>query len=451
MGQSCLPPSQQTYFLVPDSIRTDSALISWLPGNGAGRAIYISQQNSFTAPAPGSAPTALTAYQGGQQCVYDGQGSGPVWITGLQPSTVYFMAGYEYCLPDRIYQDTAALLNPTSFITAALPCSVPTLQASNIGWLQLSSTAVQFYFSAGNGSGRAIFLSNGLPATVPQNGTQPQADTAYQGGTQCVFWGPGSPTLTVTGLQGGTTYSLRIFEYCGNAPIYLADTLPGNPFYFTTPIDSSQNPCEAPASGVQGLSVVWPGGDSILVNWQPGSGDGQVIFVGNSTPIFPPVNGQAPPASSTLYQGHPTAMYSGPLLGPMTMRGLSPGTYYVAGYTYCLPDYYYDFQGLQTPPIQVVVGAQGIENNAKVSPFVANPIPPTFWVLQLPNPEMGDWAFALHSLQGTAIPAKFEKTDAGLRWMGEALRPALYILSWTAPDGRVGRLSLMVAECAYRN
>jgi hypothetical protein len=451
VGQTCLPPSQQTYFLVPDSIRTDSALISWLPGNGAGRAIYISQQNSFVAPSPGSVPAVSVVYQGGQQCVYDGQGAGPVWVSGLQPSTVYFMAGYEYCLPDRTYQDTAALLNPSSFMTAAVPCSVPTLQASNIGLIQLSSTAVQFYFSQGNGSGRAIYLSDGQPASVPQNGTQDQADSSYLGGVQCVFFGSGTPSISVSGLQGGTTYSIRIFEFCGSSPIYLADTVPGNPFYFSTPIDSTQNPCDAPTAGVQGLSAVWLGGDSILVDWQIGSGDGQVIFVGNSTPILPPVNGQAPPVGSTQFQGNPTTVYSGALAGPLHMRGLSPGTYYVAGYTYCLPDYYYDLQGLQTAAIQVVVGSQGLESNAMVLPYVSNPIGVDSWVLRLPNPEMVEWEYTLHNLQGGIIQAKFEVVDGGLRWVGQALAPAMYVLSWVSPQGKFGRLPIMVAGYGSRN
>jgi hypothetical protein len=444
-AQACLPPSQQTYFLVPDSIRTDSVLISWMPGNGDGRVLFISQQNYFVAPTPGTIPSPSTTYQGGQQCVYDGNGSGPLWIGGLQPNTIYYVAGFEYCLPDRLYFDTVALLNPAAFITAALPCSVPTVQASNIGLVQLGFYGVQFYFSQGDGSGRAVFLSDGPPASVPQNGSQLLGDTAFQGGVQCVYFGPGSPTLSLSGLQDGTNYSIRIFEYCGNSPLYLADSSLGNPFYFSTPVDSIQAPCEAPTSGVSGLSAAWLGGDSIQVNWQAGSGDGQLILLGSSTPLFPPVNGQAPPQSSTQYQGNPTAVYSGPLSGPASVQGLTPGTYFLSGYGYCLPDYNYDLLGMQTAPIQVVVGAQGL-NPAKMEPqLLSNPVPGAAWELKLGELERQDIEFKLHSMQGKDLPVAFEASPGGLRWVGEVLTAGMYVLNWKTREGRFGRLPVLVS------
>lgn len=444
-GQTCLAPTQQTYFLVPDSIRTDSALITWMPGNGDGRVLFISQQNSFAAPAAGWIPSPSTNYLGGQQCVYDGNGSGPLWISGLQPSTVYFVAGYEYCLPDRVYLDTVALLNPSSFMTAALPCSIPSIQASNIGLSQLGFYSVQFYFSQGNGSGRAVFLSDGTAAQVPQNGTQFQGDTAYQGGVQCVYFGPGNPTLTLSGLQDGTNYSIRIFEYCGSSPLYLADTGLGNPFLFYTPIDSIQAPCEAPTTGVPGLSAVWLGADSIQVDWQMGSGDGQVILLGSTAPIFPPVNGQAPSPGSTQYQGNPTAVYSGPLSGPARVQGLAPGTYFVSGYGYCLPDYNYDLMGLQTAPIQVVVGSQGL-NEAQMQPqLLSNPVRGNAWEMKLGTLDFRDFEIRLYSMHGQEIPVAFEASSGGLRWVGQVLNAGVYVLSWRTTDGKFGRLPLVVA------
>ena len=444
-AQACLPPSQQTYFLVPDSIRTDSVLISWMPGNGDGRVLFLSQQNSFSAPPAGTIPNPSTNYQGGQQCVYDGNGSGPLWIGGLQPNTIYYVAGFEYCLPDRLYLDTVALLNPAAFITAALPCSVPTVQASNIGLVQLGFYGVQFYFSQGNGSGRAVFLSDGAPASVPQNGLQFQGDTAFQGGLQCVYFGPGSPTLSLSGLQDGTNYSIRIFEYCGSSPVYLADSSQGNPFLFSTPVDSIQAPCSAPTTGVAGLSAVWLGGDSIQVDWQTGSGDGQLILLGSSAPVFPPVNGQAPPPGSNQYQGNPTAVYSGPLSGPASVQGLTPGTYFLSGYGYCLPDYNYDLLGMQTAPIQVVVGAQGL-NPAKMEPqLLSNPVPGAAWELKLGELERQDIEFKLHSMQGKDLPVAFEASPGGLRWVGEVLTAGMYVLNWKTREGRFGRLPVLVS------
>lgn len=444
-AQSCLAPTQQTSFLVPDSIRQDSALISWIPGNGDARAIFIQQQPGFTPPPPGSVPNPSTIYTGGQQCVFDGMGSGPVWISGLQPNTVYHLAGFEYCLPDRTYQDTVALLNPSSFITSPAPCTLATIQASNIGMVNLSSTAASFYWSVGNGSGRAVYLSDGTPALPPQNGTQPLADTAFTSGTQCVFFGPGAPTLQVSGLSPGTTYSIRIFEFCGTSPIYLIDTALGNPYWFTTPADSTLTPCDPPLIGVQGLTAVWLGGDSIQVDWQAPGSDGQVVFVGSSSPILPPVNGQSPPASSIQYQGNPTALYFGALSGPMQMTGLSPGTYYVAGYAYCLPDFMYDLQGLQSNPILVTVGTQGLDSEQASTPWIKNPVHNSTWLIHLPASWNSDLAkLQLNTISGQEIPARFQAVEGGLEWNGPPLPAGVYILHWRTPFGTSGSLRILV-------
>lgn len=445
LSQPCLAPTQQTSFLVPDSIRQDSAFISWIPGNGDGRAIFIQQQAGFISPAAGTIPTPSTTYVGGQQCVYDGTGAGPVWISGLQPNTIYHVAGFEYCLPDRTYQDTAALLNPSSFITSPTPCTLATVQASNIGTVQVSTTSVSFYWSVGNGSGRAVFLSDGAPAPPPQNGTQPLADTAFSSGSQCVFWGPGAPTLHVTGLSPGTTYSIRIFEYCGNSPTYLTDTGLGNPYSFTTPADSTINPCDPPLNGIQGLTAVWLGGDSIQVDWQSPSSDGQVVFVGSSSPILPPVNGQSPPTSSTQYQGHPTVLYFGSLSGPMQMTGLSPGTYYVAGYAYCLPDFMYDLEGLQSNPISVTVGTQGLDSKQPNAPWIRNPVIDPNWMIHLPESWNSEFlSLQLHSISGHEIPARFESVEDGLRWNGPPLSAGVYVLHWNSPFGTSGNVRVVL-------
>ena len=115
----CVAPTTQASNLSFSNIAQTTAAVNWTNGNGAGRVVYINTTNSFTPPANGANPTANTAYAGGQQCIFNGTGSGPVNITGLTASTQYFVRVYEYCSPDRNYNTATAVLNSNNFITLA--------------------------------------------------------------------------------------------------------------------------------------------------------------------------------------------------------------------------------------------------------------------------------------------------------------------------------------------
>jgi hypothetical protein len=121
----CTAPSTQAANITAGSITSNSASINWTNGNGAGRVVYINTTNSFTAPANGSNPLANTAWaNSGQQCIFNGTGSGPVTVTGLAPGTTYWVRVYEYCSPNRNYNSNTGTNNPLSFITTG--CIQPT-------------------------------------------------------------------------------------------------------------------------------------------------------------------------------------------------------------------------------------------------------------------------------------------------------------------------------------
>jgi hypothetical protein len=128
---NCTAPATQASEITFPGNSTTSLDVTWTNGDGAGRVVYMNSTNSFTAPTDGSNPTASLAWaNAGQQCVFNGTGSGPITVTGLAPSTTYHFAVYEYCTPTRNYSTATGTANPNSQSTAAgAAISVNTLTA----------------------------------------------------------------------------------------------------------------------------------------------------------------------------------------------------------------------------------------------------------------------------------------------------------------------------------
>jgi len=115
----CVPPTTQASSIVLSGITTSAMDVNWTNGNGAGRVVYMNTSNSFTAPTDGSNPSANLVYGGGQQCIFNGTGSGPITVTSLAASTQYYFRVYEYCSTTRNYQTTTATNNPNNATTLA--------------------------------------------------------------------------------------------------------------------------------------------------------------------------------------------------------------------------------------------------------------------------------------------------------------------------------------------
>ncbi len=107
----CSTPTVQASNITFGTITDNSINLSWENGNGAGRIVVANTSNIFTNPVNGSNPEANTLYSGGQQVVYNGSGAGPITVTGLTHSTMYWFRIYEFCEPDRMYQTAEAFYN----------------------------------------------------------------------------------------------------------------------------------------------------------------------------------------------------------------------------------------------------------------------------------------------------------------------------------------------------
>ncbi len=89
----------------------------WVNGDGAGRVIVMNAVNSFTDLDDEDDPTANLAYSGsGEQVIYNSDSTfeGPITVTGLLPNTTYYFKGYEYCDPDRVYNNSGDVESVTT-------------------------------------------------------------------------------------------------------------------------------------------------------------------------------------------------------------------------------------------------------------------------------------------------------------------------------------------------
>ncbi|MFY7885122.1 MAG: hypothetical protein ACOVOV_09795, partial [Dolichospermum sp.] len=114
------------------------------------------------------------------------------------------------------------------------PCTAPTTQASNITASSITSSGASINWTNGNGAGRVVYVNTTNSFVAPTNGTNPTANTVYASGQQCVFNGTASGPVSLTGLAGGTTYYVRVYEYCTPTRNYQTATVINNPNSFTT-------------------------------------------------------------------------------------------------------------------------------------------------------------------------------------------------------------------------
>lgn len=87
----------------------------------------------------------------------------------------------------------------------------------------------------GTEDNRIVKISSLGSFSFPIDGTDPVASTVYGGGEQVIYNGPGAP-VTVTGLEPGTTYYFRVFDYSGSGTHTIYNTATGlnNPDFCTT-------------------------------------------------------------------------------------------------------------------------------------------------------------------------------------------------------------------------
>ncbi len=249
------PPSTQPTFTAFTNLGTASLTTNWTVGNGAGRAIYISDGATFTDPSTGVSPTANTVYSGtGQQCIYLGTGTNTVGVTGLTAGTTYYFHGYEYNGGGA----TITYLTTTPASTSTATVTVPTTQSSAINFTTISAAGMTINWTSGNGANRIVRVNTTNSFSSPVDGTSYSANSVYTSGEKTVYNGTGA-TVSITGLSPATTYYVEIYEYSGTGT--------GIVYLTTSPASGSQITSDASVSTDYFRSAV-TGNWSATATWQ---------------------------------------------------------------------------------------------------------------------------------------------------------------------------------------
>lgn len=124
------PPTTQAKYLGFSNITSSGAKASWINGNGAGRVVVISTDNTFDTPvstdnysaADGSLSNAVTITGGSDKVIGFTTGTTrTITLSGLSSNTTYYIRIYEYNGSHGSYQFSTAtgVNNPRSFTTLA--------------------------------------------------------------------------------------------------------------------------------------------------------------------------------------------------------------------------------------------------------------------------------------------------------------------------------------------
>ncbi len=290
----CTSPSTQTSALTAGTPGVTSANINWTNGNGAGRVVYINSTNSFTNPNIGSNPTVSTAWSNtGQQCIYNGTGTGPVTVTGLSASSTYYLRAFEYCAPDRNYQTATATGNSNSFTTSAPSPTITVIGAPTFSNQCVNTTSNQSSFTVSG-----VYLTNNV--TIG-------AVTGYTYSTNPA--GPYTNSLTfspTTGTLASTIVYVRFTPTSAttfNGPIVVSSTgattqnvvvsaAGVNASISSQPSSAAETYCNGTSATALSVTVPSAGGSSYSYQWYSNAANsnsgGTLITNATSASYTPP-------------------------------------------------------------------------------------------------------------------------------------------------------------------
>ncbi|RYY54710.1 MAG: hypothetical protein EOO09_13270 [Chitinophagaceae bacterium] len=317
-------------------VTTSSVRISFTPGSGDSRILYMRKDTLPAQPAANTFYQANAAFGlgsdiGNQTYVISDTGSS-VLITGLQSDSRYVFSVSEYNADGaRVSYLNTGWENPNYFRTNAFPPAViaPTEAASGLSVSEIDESSALVTASAGNGLRRLVIVSKGnVISRFPAEDSIYTTDTVYgQGGRvdSLTFAVGDTAVMKVGGLTPNTQYTVSVVEYNTNGELvrYL---LNGNPVHtFTTTI--SRPDVKADTIVVLDIDTT-----SANISYTSGNGSGALVIVreGNAGPALPVDNQQyaANASFGTGYQIAPGSFVVQAGRGSVVVTGLKPGTQY---------------------------------------------------------------------------------------------------------------------------
>ena len=124
-------------------------------------------------------------------------------INNAQSASFYVTASMSYCS------------NPSKQVFDIITNGV--IPSSNINFTDISANSCTLNWNNGNGNGRVILINTSPINFTPAVGYNPPVVSNYSSfsnpGLQCIYNGPVSGPITISGLNPGTAYYIKIFEF----------------------------------------------------------------------------------------------------------------------------------------------------------------------------------------------------------------------------------------------
>lgn len=222
-------------------------------------------------------------------------------------------------------------------------CSgTPTTQVTGLSISNVGVSSMTVNWTVGNGDRRLIVVRpTTATAFTPSNGTTYGGiDSRYNLATvrgdqnRLVYYGTAG-SVTITGLDASTAYTVTAYEVCSTTPSYRTTTPP-------TVAATTLSCSGTPATQVTGLMVTATGTTTLDANWTRGNGNNVMIIAraGAAVSYVPPsgtaITGVNANFSTATDKGSGNKIvYTGPA-SSISISGLVSGTtYHFRAYEYC--------------------------------------------------------------------------------------------------------------------
>ncbi|MEZ4909150.1 MAG: GEVED domain-containing protein [Saprospiraceae bacterium] len=152
-----------------------------------------------------TSPNPTYSINSGKLQIGTGIGSFSTELSNLMPQTTYYFRAYARNDYSISYGDDVVYTTPPPDLT----------QSNSIQFSDITTDQISLSWTNGISESRIVKINNINSFTLPVDGTDPVANSSYQGGEQVIYNGSGN-SATVTNLESSTTYYFRIFDYNGS-------------------------------------------------------------------------------------------------------------------------------------------------------------------------------------------------------------------------------------------
>ena len=333
------PPSTAASDIVFSDLSPISVRLSVSPGNGNGRIIIVKKDVAVdVAPVDYQAHTSNPSFGAlgseigatGNYVVYRFTGTS-VNVTNLEAGFVYHFAIFEY------NGSFVPVYGTASTVGSVLIPFLPTIQATNMSFLNVGATEMRSIWTNGNGARRIVLAKKNAPVdTEPVDGIDYTASSVFGAGDELgtgnfIVYNNASNSVTLTGLEVNSTYHFAVFECAGTG---------SNATYLKPGLVSSQKTVAKPDISSSSVTISNLTASSATISWTNGNGSNRLLIASESAvPNTMPVDGTNYDASSFFGNaqtaiGNGFAIYKGSGTST-TISNLQEGTtYHIAVYEY---------------------------------------------------------------------------------------------------------------------